>query len=85
MRLGEGRPPASVEGAESGEALELLWGRPAVNGLITSRSVSGWARWKPRIRPDRAPREAIASTRSRRWPGRTDAPARFEIHADPPG
>lgn len=30
-RLGEGRPLASVEDVEIGEALELLWGRSAVN------------------------------------------------------
>ena len=46
------------------------------NSVTTSSSISGCARWKPRIRPAGAIRAAITSTRSGRRPGRTDASAR---------
>lgn len=45
-RLGEGRPLASVEDAEIGEALELLWGRSAVNTWNARRgAVLSWTGW----------------------------------------
>ncbi|MFE2294149.1 tyrosine-type recombinase/integrase [Streptomyces sp. NPDC059452] len=45
-RLGEGRPFASVGDAEIGEALELLWGRSAVNTWNARRgAVLSWTGW----------------------------------------
>ncbi|MEV7173878.1 hypothetical protein AB0O18_29780 [Streptomyces sp. NPDC093224] len=45
-RLGAGRPLASVEDAEMGEALELLWGRSAVNTWNARRgAVLSWTGW----------------------------------------
>lgn len=42
----QGRPLASVEDAEIGEALELLWGRSAVNTWNARRSaVLSWTGW----------------------------------------
>ncbi|WP_032793586.1 MULTISPECIES: site-specific integrase [Streptomyces] len=45
-RLGEGRPLASVADDEIGEALELLWGRSAVNTWNARRgAVLSWTGW----------------------------------------
>ncbi|KOG07447.1 hypothetical protein ADK34_40275 [Streptomyces viridochromogenes] len=77
-RLGEGRPLASVEDAEIGEALKLLWGRSAVNTWNARRgAVLSWTGWcsergyeGPTSRPGRSgwryrtPRPRPA----RRWP-----------------
>ncbi|MCX5103873.1 MULTISPECIES: site-specific integrase [unclassified Streptomyces] len=46
MRLGEGRPLASVADDEIGEALELLWGTSAVNTWNSRRAaVLSWLGW----------------------------------------
>jgi integrase len=46
LRLGEGRPLASVADDEIGEALELLWGTGAVNTWNARRaSVLSWLGW----------------------------------------
>ncbi|OKH95572.1 tyrosine-type recombinase/integrase [Streptomyces uncialis] len=45
-RIGEGRPLASVADDEIGEALEVLWGRSAVNTWNARRaSVLSWLGW----------------------------------------
>ncbi|MFC9331876.1 tyrosine-type recombinase/integrase [Kitasatospora sp. NPDC057015] len=45
-RVGEGRPLASVEDGEIGEALELLWGPSAVNTWNARRgAVLSWTSW----------------------------------------
>ena len=45
-RIDEGRPLASVEDAEIGEALELLWGEAAVNIRNARRGAAlSWTGW----------------------------------------
>lgn len=45
-RLGEGRPLALVEDVEIGEAMELLWGRSAVNTWNARRgAMLSWTSW----------------------------------------